>query len=293
MPLPRRTFQFLIAMLLLITVGSLSIFNLILADSSQPGERRLAVPEERLVAVELATVAVVPMTGTPVVLLRDPDGGRTVPIFIGPNEARAILSAQRGLEPPRPMTHDLLVSLLEGLNGVLEKVVIDRLEDSTYFGALVVSHNGQQRLIDSRPSDAMAMAVRVGAPILVAPDILDAGEEIPFEGLGDDDRVTALGITVGEVNPALREALELPADEGVLVNAVDGLAALAGLQPGALITEVDERAVSSPLNFLDQVNASEGGQARIRFWQDGEFQDIEIETRVPRDLMDRRQRRTL
>ncbi|MGY6588209.1 MAG: bifunctional nuclease domain-containing protein [Wenzhouxiangella sp.] len=293
MPLPRRTLQLLIALLLLMIVGSLSVFNLILADSSQGGERRLAVPEDRLVAVELATVAVVPMTGTPVVLLRDPEGGRSVPIFIGPNEARAILSAQRGLESPRPMTHDLLVKLLDGLDGVLEKVVIDRLEDSTYFGALVIHHNGRERLIDSRPSDAMAMAVRVGAPILVAPDILEAGADIPFEGLGEDDRVTALGITVGEANEALREALNLPDDDGVLVSAVDGLAALTGLQPGAFITEVDERPVQNPMNFLEQVNAAEGDQARIRFWLDGEFQEIDIETRVPRDLIDRRQRRTL
>ncbi len=293
MVLPRHILQALIVMLLLITVGSLSVFNLMLADSAQAEERRLAVPEDSLIAVELATVAIVPMTGTPVVLLRDPEGGRTVPIFIGPTEARAILSAQRGLESTRPMTHDLLINLLDGLDGVLERVVIDQLSDSTYFGALVVRHNGEERLIDSRPSDAMAMAVRVGAPILVAPDILDAGEDIPFEGLGDDDRVTALGITVGEANEALREALGLPEKAGVLVSAVDGLAAMAGLQPGAFITQVDDRPVDNPMNFLDQVNAVEGEQARVRFWLDGDFQEIEVETRVPRDLMDRRQRRTL
>lgn len=263
--------------LVLITALSVLVF------SSGLQARDLAVHADDLIPVELATVGVVPLTGTPVVLLREPESGNIVPIFIGPAEARAIIMAQRDIEPPRPMTHDLLVSLMGGLKGQLNRVIVDELRDSTYHGALeiVINEGTETILIDSRPSDALAMAVRTGAAILVAPSVLEAGEGIPFEGLGDDEVVTALGITVMAAGDDLRQALELPDEAGVLVSSVEGMAAMAGVQPGALIVSVNERTPVSPMTFLELVNATERGEkALIRFWHEGEFQEVELDTDV-------------
>ncbi len=246
--------------------------------------RELAIDADELIPVELASVGVVPLTGTPVVLLREPESGNIVPIFIGPNEARAIIMAQRDIESTRPMTHDLLVDLLGSLKGQLNRVIVDELRDSTYHGALEVLINDDEDsiLIDSRPSDALAMAVRTGAAILVAPSVLEAGEDIPFEGLGDDDVVTALGITVMSVTDDLKQALELPDEPGVLVSSVEGMAGMAGLQPGALIVSVNERTPASPMTFLELVNATERGEkARLKFWHEGEYRELELDVDVP------------
>jgi len=242
-------------------------------------ERRLAVDEASLVEVELASVAIVPLTGTPVVLLRDADQGRTVPIFIGPEQARSIVMAQRGVEAQRPMTHDLTVELLQATGGSLERVIVDELRDGTYFGALEIRTQESSTYIDSRPSDGLALAVRTGAPIAVAPSILDASADIPYSGLGSNDVVTALGITVMNAQDDVRQALGLPDQPGVLVSSVRGLAGAAGIQPGALIVHVNGAPPESPLGFLDLVNATErGAQATLRFWLAGEFREIELPT---------------
>jgi bifunctional DNase/RNase len=271
------------------------LFVLIAMSAGASLARELAVNADELVAVELASVGVVPILGTPVVLLREPESGNIVPIFIGPNEARAIIMAQRGIEAPRPMTHDLLINLMESMGGTLERVVVDELSNGTYHGALeVLLADGNMIRIDSRPSDALAMAVRSGAAILVAPAILEAGEDIPFEGLGDDDIVTALGITVMSVTPDLRQALQLPDQPGVLISSVRGMAQMAGLQPGALIVKVNDQTPATPLTFLELVNDTETGEkAKVEYWHDGEFQTVELGTDVDASTPRTERRRSL
>lgn len=282
MPRRKPALRISIALLLLMLLAVSLVSSLILA-ANEPRQRQLAIPYGELVAVELASVGIVPLTGSPVVLLREPEQGRVVPIFIGPNEARAIVQAQRGLAMPRPMTHDLMANILTQLDGELQSVVVDRLDNGTYYGALVIrGRRNRQIVIDSRPSDAMALAVRLSAPIKVAPDILESSADIPFEGLGGDDEVvTALGITVTVASAELRQALELPDRNGVLVNSVQGMAALGELRPGALITHVNDQAVVSPLGFLEQINAIEDREAVIRFWLDGQEYSVTLDTTVP------------
>ncbi len=255
--------------------------------------RELAVPVEQLIAAELAMVGVEPVSGTPVVVLRAPESGAIVPIFIGAHEARAILMAQRGIEPPRPMTHDLAGTLIESMGGVLTRVVVDELRDGTYHGALEIEIAGREPIlrIDSRPSDALALAVRTGAAILVAPAVLEAAREVPFEGLGNDPVVTAMGITVVEASDPLRRALGLPDNDGVVVSSSRGMAAISGLRPGALIVRINENAVDTPTAFLDQVGRlARGEAARIEFWQEGAQRTITIPSDVPATVPGRERR---
>ncbi len=246
--------------------------------------RELAVPEDELIPVELATVGVVPGTSAPVVLLREPESGDIVPIFIGLAEARAILLALRDVTVSRPQTHDLMRNLLDATGASLERVVVDDLVDGTYLGALELRLAGEDApiLVDSRPSDGLALAARTGAAILVAPRVLEAGRDLEYEGLRDDQVVTALGITVEEVTAELRQALGLPDDPGLLVSGSRGRAADAGIRPGSLLLTVNGETPESPMHFLDLVRRTPAGQrATITYWQDGELQEVRLTTDVP------------
>ena len=107
------------------------------------------------------------------IVLREVGGERAFPILIGLHEAYAIDRRTKGVVIPRPMTHDLIVSMLEELNCDLERIVINELKDSTFYAKLVVRRNGDLVEIDSRPSDAIAIGAGTSTPILVDESVLD------------------------------------------------------------------------------------------------------------------------
>lgn len=115
----------------------------------------------------------------PVILLREADGPRILPIWIGQPEAMAILIAMEGVEPPRPMTHDLLLSVLVASGLTLERVEITRLEAGTFFATLVLRGEDSAVIMDARPSDSIALAVRAACPILVAEEVLNQAGIVP------------------------------------------------------------------------------------------------------------------
>jgi hypothetical protein len=128
-----------------------------------------------MVEVRLRAVRVDLQSNTPVLLLQESEGlGRTLPIFIGAPEATAIAFALQGMDTPRPMTHDLIRDLLEALDAEVLRVVVTELRSSTYYAEIVLGHDGQEVPVSSRPSDAVAVAVRNGAPLFVADDLMDA-----------------------------------------------------------------------------------------------------------------------
>ena len=116
----------------------------------------------------------------PIVLLKTVDGNRFLPIWIGHPEAAAILMKLQGAQTPRPMTHDLLNDMLEQLEAKCERVAVTELRDNTFYASITVSVNGAEVEIDSRPSDALALAVRVSAPIFADEDVIEESA-IEFE----------------------------------------------------------------------------------------------------------------
>ena len=116
----------------------------------------------------------------PIVLLKTVDGNRFLPIWIGHPEAAAILMKLQGASTPRPMTHDLLSDVLEQLDAKCERVSVTELRDNTFYASITVSVNGSEIEIDSRPSDALALAVRVSAPIFAAEEVIEESA-IEFE----------------------------------------------------------------------------------------------------------------
>lgn len=114
-----------------------------------------------------------PLSNMALVILRDLEGTRTLPIWVGIPEANAIALEIEQVPTPRPMTHDLIKNILEGINAKVTRVVVNDLKESTFYATIHLLLNGKEYCIDSRPSDAIAVALRVKAPIYVTLDVIE------------------------------------------------------------------------------------------------------------------------
>ena len=117
----------------------------------------------------------------PIVLLKTADGNKFLPIWIGHPEAAAILMKLQSQAPPRPMTHDLLSDMLEQLGATISRITVTELRENTFFAQITVTQDGNEIEIDSRPSDAIALAIRAEAPIFAADRVIEESA-IEFEG---------------------------------------------------------------------------------------------------------------
>jgi len=124
------------------------------------------------VQMELSRIIITETSDQQIIVLREKFGERSFPIVIGINEAFAIDRRIKGVETPRPLTHDLMASLIERLSGQLEKIVIYDLRDHTFYAKLVIRKNGELIEVDSRPSDAIALGAGTEAPIFVEESVL-------------------------------------------------------------------------------------------------------------------------
>jgi len=125
------------------------------------------------VQIELKRIIITESSEQQVIYLKEVSGERQFPIVIGSPEAIAIDRRLKGLLPPRPQTHELLASVIEKLEGKLERIVINDLQDHTFFAQLVIRHHGKTVEVDSRPSDAIALGVATDVPIFVAEHVMD------------------------------------------------------------------------------------------------------------------------
>jgi hypothetical protein len=130
-----------------------------------------------MIEVTVAQLGLDRTTNSPVVILREKDGARVLPIWIGPAEASAIAMELQGLKPPRPMTHDLLKAVISGLGASMRRVHISAIKDKTYFAELWLARDDHLFQLDARPSDSIALALRMNAPITTEVDLLEVGPE--------------------------------------------------------------------------------------------------------------------
>ena len=126
-----------------------------------------------MIEVELSRIIIDEQKKEQIIVLKEKNGTKLLPIVIGINEAAAIRMKLSGFEPPRPLTHDLIKNLIETIGLSLEKVVIDKLVDSTFHAKLYMKKNGETKMIDARPSDSIALAVRTKSPLFVEDIIFD------------------------------------------------------------------------------------------------------------------------
>lgn len=126
-----------------------------------------------MIEVNVINVAIDVKSKMPVIVLKEKEGEKTLPIWIGLFEAQSIALAMENIKPPRPLTHDLAKSLIERLQGEVDKVIINDLKHNTFYAKILIRQNGKAIQVDSRPSDAIAIALRLKIPIFIEETVLD------------------------------------------------------------------------------------------------------------------------
>jgi hypothetical protein len=131
-----------------------------------------------LIRMTVRGIALDPITNMPIIILKDAEEKRALPIWVGIFEANAIALELEKIATPRPMTHDLIKNILDGLGVTVQQIVVNDLKDNTFFAVIEVNHNGNMVSIDSRPSDAIALALRVNAPIFVTEKVVSKAKSM-------------------------------------------------------------------------------------------------------------------
>ena len=142
-----------------------------------------------------------PVTKTPVVVLRDDSDDRNLPIWIGLLEATSMATELEGIKMARPMTHDLLKSMIEELGASVDCVEVTALRDNTFYAAIRLTRGETRMTLDSRPSDAISLALRLGSPIYVAQAVLDASTTATEEAATAGDESSRPGRDISDVSP--------------------------------------------------------------------------------------------
>lgn len=182
-----------------------------------------------------------PIGKQPIVLLKTVDDERFLPIWIGHPEAAAILMKLQGANPPRPMTHDLVTDIISELQGEVVRVTVTELRENTYYARITIVQDGREVEVDSRPSDAIALAVRCEAPIFAADEVVDeSGIEFHAEDEEQPGFVTASSLA--DLDPAeFREFLETVTPEE-FASSLEELEGDEGDEEEDLLDEDDEPA---------------------------------------------------
>jgi bifunctional DNase/RNase len=199
------------------------------------------------VETKVKTVMVDPNTQSPVVVLETVADKKLLPIWIDVPEARAIAIEIEQIKVPRPLTHDLIRNILQGLGATLQRATITDLRNSTYFAILSLGVKGQELQIDCRPSDAIAVALRMKAPIFASTQVLAKSKPMPSQPTHSEQTQKRLGIQAQDLTTELANLLESQQQKGVLVTevALGSSAMKAGLQRGDIITKANEQVISS------------------------------------------------
>ena len=223
-----------------------------------PAVNLLGAQESPSVETRVKTLLVDPNSQAPVVVLETVTDKKSLPIWIDVPEARAIALELEHVTLPRPLTHDLIRNILQALGARLQRVTITDLRNNTYFAnlSLVVKDNDLQ--IDSRPSDAIAIALRMKAPIFVSTQVLAKSKPLPAPAARAEQTHKKLGLQAQDLTVDLAKLFEGQQQKGVLVTDVTlgGAAMKAGLQRGDIITKANEQAVSSTIELESVIQAA-------------------------------------
>ena len=227
------------------------------------------------VRVRVARVGFDEETGSNYVLLTDEKESRALPIMIGENEATAIMLALHGVKPERPLTHDLIGSIIGKTGNSIDRIVIGDMRDEVYYATIYM--DGGRYSIDSRPSDAIALAMGMNAPIYVNNKLFDPSSTLGLSSSGKiPDTAQALGLTVEQLTPELATALGEPDAHGVLVSDADSSAKKAGVARGDIVTRVDGHQVAALKDFSQEVTSVKSGTVTLTVDRNGSNRSITL-----------------
>ncbi len=244
---------------------------------SNPSTAAGLSPDE--VRVHVARVGFDDGAGSHYVLLLDETESRELPILIGEGEAQAIMFALHGIKPERPFTHDLIRSIIGQTGNRVDRIVIADMRDEIYYATIYL--DGGRYSIDSRPSDAIALAMGMNAPIYVNNKLFGSA---PTLGLGAGGKIPAtaqaLGLTVEQLTPELASYFGQPAGgRGVLVSGVSSPAEKAGVARGDIVVKVGDREVAALGDFSRQVaDAKRGGAVTLTLKRGGSSRTVTLES---------------
>jgi hypothetical protein len=212
----------------------------------------------------------------PVVLLADKEGKKALPIWIGLLEANAIDKELNNIAAPRPMTHDLLHSILTQVQVKVKEVKIVDLKDHTYYATLFLKLNKGVIEVDARPSDAIILALKSKIPIFVAAKILEEQGIALTKKNAFGERY---GIRIQELTPALAFNFNFKGGKGVLVAEVltGSVSETSGIKAGDIITKVNSKEVGSVQGFEEMFDTVKAGDSlRISLFREGKFQEVNL-----------------
>jgi bifunctional DNase/RNase len=224
-----------------------------------------AAQETNSVEARVKTLMLDPNTQSPIVVLETVTDKKLLPIWIDVPEARAIALELEHVTTPRPLTHDLIRNIIQGLGATLQRVVITDLRNSTYFALLFLGLKGQDFQIDARPSDAIAVALRLKAPIYASAQVLAKSKSLPAPAAPTRELQRRLGIQAQDLTVEVAALLDISFQKGVLVvDVAKGSPAMdAGIQRGDIITKANDQAVQSTLE-LEALVQSKKPETRIK-----------------------------
>jgi bifunctional DNase/RNase len=228
------------------------------------------------VEMEVKGVRLDAIGNSPVVVLADKEGKRALPIWVGLLEANAIDKELRNETSPRPMTHDLLYSILAQTHAKTKEVRIVALKDNTYYAILFLKWNKGVIEVDARPSDAIVIALKSKAPIFVSAKILD---EQGIALTSKDVFGERFGIRVQELTPALASSFNFKEKKGVLVAEVlpGSISESSGMKAGDIIIKVNSKEVGTVQQFEEMFDAAKPGESlKIVLFRDGNLREVNL-----------------
>ena len=237
-----------------------------------------AAQEPTAVETRIKTLLIDPNSQSPVVVLETVREKTPLPIWIDAPEARAIALELEHVSLPRPLTHDLIRNLLQSLGAHLQRVTITEMRNNTYFASLTIAVKEKVTHVDSRPSDAIAIALRMKAPIFVSTKVLANSKPTPVARF--DQTQKRLGFQAQDLTADLAKLFDSQHQNGVLVTDVTmvGAAMKAGLQRGDIITKANEQAISSIKELESVIQAVKSpSQLRLRIIKKGKPTTIMID----------------
>ena len=222
----------------------------------------MAREAKELLRVKVHRLVIDPATGQPVVFLIDPREERVLPIWIGPFEANAINAVLQGSKPPRPLTHDLLETVIRKSEGKVQRIIITHSQDGIYYATMVIEKEGSTLRMDARPSDSIVMALKFKAPIYVVQSLFKEMAVPLAERQETEDRY---GLSIQELTPLLAESFAYGSRKGILVSDVrrGSLAEKDGLQRGDIFAEVGGEPIPDLGSFKAALEKAKTVPARI------------------------------
>ena len=252
-----------------IGLGTALLISLVLVATSKENP-------SPFIEMEVKGVTLDAMGHNPVILLADKEGKKALPIWIGLLEANAIDKELNNIASPRPMTHDLLHSILTQVSVKVKEVKIVDLKDHTYYATLLLKLNKGVIEVDARPSDAIILALKSKIPIFVAAKILEEQGIALTKKNAFGERY---GIRIQELTPELAFNFNFKGGKGVLVAEVltGSVSETSGIKAGDIITKVNSKEVGSVQGFEEMFDTVKAGDSlRISLFREGKFQEVNL-----------------